>query len=404
MGFQFLNQGLNPHPLHLKVDSLPLDHQGSPNTIFLKWGDDRGWDVWISSLTQRTRVWTNSGRRWRTGKPGVLQSMGWQRVRHNWATELNWNSLSISSLHLEEDASRVIQCHLLSLGAGLTSTQPRCWGDGLVRIPQRPRCGLRPQFTQVAVTPSGPDLFQLLLQSVWGQMSVGRLSYGSFLLSKLIPSSVLGARMVRPRTPTPVDWLPQTCSLPSSGLERTEYETHLACDLNLHVHNLLPDLLLSSEDRQGLRLWLVHSIIPPGFLGSSAGKESTCNAGDLGLIPELGRSPGEEKGYPPQYSGLENSMDCGKESDTTEWLSLSLKSLCHDSDLVSEPSYFFGNFENDTKYSSTKVILSLLTWKVHFKNLVVVTKTVASSNMCELHGYTSGWQVNNFAVHFLPGI
>ena len=228
----------------------PLDHQGSPNTIFLRWGDDRGWDVGIASLTQWTRVWTNSWRQWRTGKPGVLQSMGWQRVRHNWATELNWNSLSISSLHLEEDASRVIQCHLLSLGAGLTSTQPRCWGDGLVRIPQRPRCGLRPQFTQVAVTPSGPDLFQLLLQSVWGQMSVGRLSYGSFLLSKLIPSSELGPRMVRPRTPTPVDWLPQTCSLPSSGLERTEYETHLACDLNLHVHNLLPDLLLSSEDRQ----------------------------------------------------------------------------------------------------------------------------------------------------------
>ena len=47
-----------------------------------------------------------------------------------------------------------------------------------------------------------------------------------------------------------------------------------------------------------------------GFPGGSAGKESTCNAGDLGSIPELGRSPGERKGYPLQYSGLENSMDC----------------------------------------------------------------------------------------------
>ena len=47
-----------------------------------------------------------------------------------------------------------------------------------------------------------------------------------------------------------------------------------------------------------------------GFPGGSAGKESTCNEGDLGLIPGLGRSPGEEKGYPLQYSGLENSMDC----------------------------------------------------------------------------------------------
>ena len=45
------------------------------------------------------------------------------------------------------------------------------------------------------------------------------------------------------------------------------------------------------------------------FPGGSAGKESTCNEGDLGLIPELGRSPGEGKGYPLQYSGLENSMD-----------------------------------------------------------------------------------------------
>ena len=47
-----------------------------------------------------------------------------------------------------------------------------------------------------------------------------------------------------------------------------------------------------------------------GFPGGSAGKESACNVGDLGSIPGLGRSPGEGKGYPLQYSGLENSMDC----------------------------------------------------------------------------------------------
>ena len=45
------------------------------------------------------------------------------------------------------------------------------------------------------------------------------------------------------------------------------------------------------------------------FPGGSAGKESTCNAGDLGLIPGLGRSPREGDGYPLQYSGLEMSMD-----------------------------------------------------------------------------------------------
>ena len=52
---------------------------------------------------------------------------------------------------------------------------------------------------------------------------------------------------------------------------------------------------------------------PPVFLGfpcGSAGKESACSVGDLGSFPGLGRSPGEGKGYPLQYSGLENSMDC----------------------------------------------------------------------------------------------
>ena len=47
-----------------------------------------------------------------------------------------------------------------------------------------------------------------------------------------------------------------------------------------------------------------------GFPGVSDGKVSACNVGDPGLIPGLGRSPGEGKGYPLRYSGLENSMDC----------------------------------------------------------------------------------------------
>ena len=74
----------------------------------------------------------------------------------------------------------------------------------------------------------------------------------------------------------------------------------------------------------------------PVFLSfpcGSAGTESACNAGDLGLIPGLGKSPGEGKGYPFQYFGLENSMGCvvhggHKELDTTEWLSLSLSCVC----------------------------------------------------------------------------
>ena len=59
--------------------------------------------------------------------------------------------------------------------------------------------------------------------------------------------------------------------------------------------------------------WRRDSLSSPVFLDfpcGSAGKESSCIAGDLGLIPGLGRSPGEGKGYPLQYSDLENSMDC----------------------------------------------------------------------------------------------
>ena len=62
-----------------------------------------------------------------------------------------------------------------------------------------------------------------------------------------------------------------------------------------------------------------------GFPDSSVGKEFTCNAGDLGSIPGLGRSPGEGKGYPLQYSGLENSKDCivhGVSKSRKDWVTL----------------------------------------------------------------------------------
>ena len=53
-------------------------------------GDDRGWDGWMASLTQWTWVWVNSRSWWWTGRPGVLQSMGSQRVRHDRVTKQNW--------------------------------------------------------------------------------------------------------------------------------------------------------------------------------------------------------------------------------------------------------------------------------------------------------------------------
>ena len=61
-------------------------------------GDDRGWDGWMASLTRWTWVWASSGRWWWTGKPGVLQSMGSQRVWHNWVTELKKWVLDIETI------------------------------------------------------------------------------------------------------------------------------------------------------------------------------------------------------------------------------------------------------------------------------------------------------------------
>ena len=73
---------------------------------------------------------------------------------------------------------------------------------------------------------------------------------------------------------------------------------------------------------------LIHTQM--GFPDSSIGKESACNVGDPGLIPGLERSPGEGKGYPLQYSGLENSMDCRVHEVAKSRTQLSnFHSLCH---------------------------------------------------------------------------
>ena len=88
---------------------------------------------------------------------------------------------------------------------------------------------------------------------------------------------------------------------------------------------LVPILIFFPEHRNPKWSWFnTTSTFRRGFPDSSAGKESACNAGDLGLIPGSGRSPGEGKGYSLQCSGLENSVDCidhgFSELNTTEGL------------------------------------------------------------------------------------
>jgi len=71
-------------------------------------GDDRGWDGWMASPIQWTWVWVDSGSWWWTGRPGVLQFMGSQRVRHDWATELNWTYLQVPETGM---CAVLVGCH-----------------------------------------------------------------------------------------------------------------------------------------------------------------------------------------------------------------------------------------------------------------------------------------------------
>ena len=111
---------------------------------------------------------------------------------------------------------------------------------------------------------------------------------------------------------------PMDCSLPGSS--RQKYWSGLPFPspgdipnpgIKPRSHALQADALLSRLQLAYLVIIDTYKWIYMGFPGGSHGKESACNAGDLGSIPGLGRSPGEGNSYPLQCSGLENSMDRG---------------------------------------------------------------------------------------------
>ena len=89
--------------------------------------------------------------------------------------------------------------------------------------------------------------------------------------------------------------------------EKVHHVRCLVC--SRHCQKVLV-LLFSSYLSAYLKREIIETIQTLVLPCDSAGKESTCNEGDLSSIPGLGRSPREGKGYPLQYSGLENSMDC----------------------------------------------------------------------------------------------
>ena len=90
-------------------------------------GDDRGWDGWMESLTQWTWVWVGSRSWWWTGRPGILQSMGLQRVGHDWVTELNWTGMTVR-VFPEETSPWISGLSEADGPSNMTGLYPTHWG------------------------------------------------------------------------------------------------------------------------------------------------------------------------------------------------------------------------------------------------------------------------------------
>ena len=123
-------------------------------------------------------------------------------------------------------------------------------------------------------------------------------------------------------------------------------------------------------------------LLTPVFLSfpcGSAGKESARNAGDLGLIPGLRRSPGEGNDYPLQYSGLENSMDCIVHGVAKNWTRLS--------------GFHFHFLRQDVK-----------TWHVDSKSLCFIPICILEISGQEITSSPSFWKVSEMlkcGIHWL---
>ena len=110
-------------------------------------GNERGWAGWMASLTQWTRVWLNSRSWWRTGRPGLLQSMGLQRVGNDWATELNWTapwekSYGNSRQHVKRQRYYFHDNALYSQSSPSSSSHVWMWPVGTMKRAERQRAAV----------------------------------------------------------------------------------------------------------------------------------------------------------------------------------------------------------------------------------------------------------------------
>ena len=143
-------------------------------------GDKRGWDGWMAIPTQWTWVWVNSGSWWWTGRPGMLRSMGLQRVGHNGTTELNWRSFLCSF--------SVYSCHLFFISSAsvwsilfLSFTMPIfAWNVSLVTLIFLKRSLVFPilLYFSISLHWSLRKAFSSLLAILWN--SAFRWAYLSF--------------------------------------------------------------------------------------------------------------------------------------------------------------------------------------------------------------------------------
>ena len=129
----------------------------------------RGWDGWMASPTQWTWVWASSGRQWRTEKPGVLQSVGLQRVRHYWVTEQQQ------------------LCGLQSYGIFISSPEPVPSTSGRSDTVARPPSPMADHPSALPSPASSPSSGQWLLSPVHSMPApVCQLLYWTTLLFKVL--------------------------------------------------------------------------------------------------------------------------------------------------------------------------------------------------------------------------
>ena len=229
----------------------------------------------MASPTWWTWVWVSSRSWWWTGRPGVLQS---RRKESDMTEQLNW---------IEGERTKREGGYLDARKKGTVFGEPTGLTLQECHGPEESKNDLA-----LSARLQGLDLGFLGLQ--------GNLLWSSTVTARVTEAGAGGVE-------TRGDESPQANKCRPS--EVSDKPGSLSMERARQAWTLPTPVIgwIVSPSKSLLNFYLSG---PWGFPDSSAGQESTCNAGDPSSVPESGRSPGEGKGYPLQYAGLENSMDC----------------------------------------------------------------------------------------------